>query len=95
MNSLSSENKKIVIAGIAVALIALLWWVFIGQKNRRTAPAVTPEQTLEEVRQAAEAASAPEVKVPTSANPIKKVLPEETPLEKTNPFNKIYENPFE
>lgn len=91
MNSLSPENKKLVIAGIAAVLLALLWWGFAGQKNRRSAPT---ESAPEEVRRAAEAASGPKVEVPTSANPIKEVLPEETPLEKTNPFNKIYENPF-
>lgn len=92
MNHLPIENKKIIAAGAAaLALLALLWWVILGQKSRQAAP---PEQTLEEVQKAAEAASGPEVEIPTSANPIKEVLPEETPLEKTNPFNKIYENPF-
>lgn len=91
MNSLFLENKKLIAAGVAAILLILLWWAFVGRKTREPLPA---EPTLEKVRQATEAVSAPKIEVPTSANPIKEALPVETPLEKTNPFNKIYENPF-
>lgn len=91
----SASKKQIVIAGIAV-LVVIIIAVFWAFSSMRTPPVeTTTEESAEAVRVAAEKATAPEVTVPTSANPIKQSLPNETPQQKTNPFNKTYVNPFE
>lgn len=96
----SPETKKdpqpvVGIVGIVVVIIAiafLAWWFSVRQQEEVIPPVETP--SIETVLEATESAVAPEVEVPTSVNPIKESLPKETPLEKTNPFNNVYENPF-
>lgn len=75
---------------IIIILGMLLWWLYPSKtKSTKTSTSDSAFQNIEQ------ATKAPDVSVPTSANPIKQVLPKENPLEKTNPFKKTYVNPFE
>ena len=82
--------KNISIGGVVIAAIVVfgLMFFFYGQEN-----AATPSD--EELGDALRATESGEVEVPTSQNPVKQVLPEETAYDKTNPFNDAYVNPFE
>lgn len=82
-------GKSVLGIVVLIIIIGAVVWALSAQKE----PA--DEQAAESVLQAAEKVTAPAVVVPTSQNPVKQVLPKETPLEKTNPFNKTYVNPFE
>lgn len=89
-------KKQIVIMGIvvlAVIVIVVVWFSYSARKARVESPA--SKEVSSALLEATEKAKAPEVSVPTSANPIKQSLPKETPQQKTNPFNKVYANPFE
>mgnify|MGYP001561527465 FL=1 len=74
---------------VVLVIIALVVWALSSQKKP------VAERAAESALEAVEKVAAPAVEVPTSQNPVKQVLPKETPLEKTNPFNKTYVNPFE
>lgn len=87
--------KEIVAVVVPILALAIAIWWFSVKSRDAEQPSVLPEPSPAELQQATEAVVAPEVEVPTSANPIKESLPQETPLEKTNPFNKVYENPFQ
>lgn len=83
-------NKQAAI-GLVVLLVlaAALYAVFVSREGGTGREAG-------DLRDAAERlGTAPKVSVPTTENPIKQVLPTENPLEKANPFNKAYMNPFE
>ncbi len=74
-------------AVVAVAVIGTLIYYYAGPSA--TTEVGTLEQSLED-------ASAPQIRVPTSVNPAKEVLPSETAFDKTNPFNDTeYANPFQ
>ena len=91
MNRAKYQNA---IVGAVVALVVLgglAYYLFTS--SAEPAPSVGPalpaiEDTLSDI-------ASPEVSVPTSADPAKQVLPQETPLDKTNPFKDAYVNPFE
>lgn len=95
-NTLETTMGKKQIMGIVVlaALVVAAVLVFNSTKEPEAAKSVT-EGTADSVQEAAKKIEAPAVTVPTSANPLRQALPKETPLQKTNPFNKTYVNPFE
>lgn len=83
----ASKNKTAI---VVVALVLILAGIYYFSTRKPKA-----EQTAQNFSDAVKAASqttAPSV--PTTVNPVKQVLPTATPLEKTNPFNKTYVNPF-
>ena len=95
-DGIESGKKQSLLVTIAVVFIAafLLVWVFVSY--RQSSQVEIPTYTAEEVSRALDKVSAPSaVEVPTSVNPIKQVLPDENPVDKANPFNKVYKNPFD
>ena len=91
------DKKQIAIVAsivvVAVVDVVVVWAFNSAQKREEVT--TTAEGSAEALNEAVEKVVAPVIAVPTSANPVKQVLPKETPLEKTNPFNKTYVNPFE
>ncbi len=89
-------KKQIAVAGVAVLLVIIIATVLVFNLMSKPEVAKTSaESSAEAVSDAVEKSSAPIIAVPTSVNPINQVLPKENPIEKTNPFNKTYVNPFE
>ncbi len=91
MNIATHKNAIIGAAVVLVVLGGLVYYLFTS--NAEPAPEV--DQTLSTIEENLSDITSPEVSVPTSADPAKQVLPQETPLDKTNPFKDAYVNPFE
>ena len=72
---------------VIVIVLGLIFFLYGGEST------VTPSD--EELNDALRATESGEVTVPTSQNPVKQVLPEETAYDQTNPFKEAYVNPFE
>lgn len=80
-------RKPFTLLVIGIIIVAtVVWFIFSG----RTAIDKTQNQGYDGA-----AITSPSVDVPTSANPIRQVLPSENPIEKANPFSNAYKNPFE
>ncbi len=92
-NTETSKKKILVLAGaVFLALVVLVAVYFSGGSK----PDERVQETAEDVRSAIEKATASvNVEVPTSVNPVRQVLPTENPIDKANPFNNVYKNPFE
>jgi len=71
-----------------LAGIGILWW-FLGRNNSETS-------VVQELNTSLSALSATtSMSVPVTADPLKQATPAVNPIEKTNPFNNTYENPFQ
>lgn len=89
------DKKRILSAVIFLVILGAIIWVVIYFGRQGQEQALAPD-AAKAAREAIEGITeTPQVKVPTSANPVKRVLPEENPIETANPFNKVYKNPFE
>lgn len=79
---------------IALVLAVMAATAFLIRREPVSPPA-TQGGSPGNAEQAIEGAtSLPTVDVP-STNPLEKVLPSADSLERTNPFNNVYQNPFE
>lgn len=76
------------IAVVVLVGIAMLWW-FFGRNN----PETSITQELNTSLSALTATTS--LEVPVTADPLKQATPAVNPIKKTNPFNDIYENPFQ
>lgn len=91
--AVSSSTGRIIIAMLGVvvlAAIAVLAWWRMGQKPAQEAP--SPAADLNSSLKAITATTS--TSVPTTANPLKSATPVVNPIQKTNPFNNAYQNPF-
>ena len=97
LNFFLMGNKKIVlgVGALVLVLIITTLGIFLYYRGARVQKAqVDEKQTVRDLQTSVEnVTSQPRVDVP-SANPAQKVLPQENPLEKTNPFKDEYQNPF-
>ncbi len=89
----SQKNKYIISALTAVVLIVIVvfaWW-FLRQKRIQQEASQTAElnSSLDAIM------ATTSVEVPTTADPLKSATPAVNPIEKTNPFNNEYQNPFQ
>lgn len=75
---------------VVLAAIAVLAWWRMGQKPAPEAP--SPAADLNSSLKAITATTS--ASVPTTANPLKSATPAVNPIQKTNPFNNAYQNPF-
>lgn len=80
--------------GIAALVILGLAIYFVRSSSRKAAEQAAIKQ-LEDVSTALKQVIVETSATPPSANPIKNLAPTENPIEKTNPFNHEYKNPFE
>ena len=90
------EKKQAIFIVIALIILALIVWgvifsgKFSGEQTEQNA------RTVKTANEGIDRVVAPStVEVPTSVNPVKQVLPDENPVDKANPFNKVYKNPFD
>lgn len=92
----SATVKTIGVVIILVIVIALIVTFTGRRKEEPAAPAAETRTRQQQLSESLETIteSAAEVNVPT-ANLLEKVLPQENPIEKTNPFNEAFTNPFE
>ena len=86
------NKQAVLIVGVLIAIAVVIYSAFL---SREGGPSQREQTGQELVKAARRAAAPPKVSVPTSGNPVRYVLPAENPLEKTNPFNDVYVNPFE
>ena len=79
---------------ISIVILAVVAVIYLfSLRNKVASPRVsTSSADLEKAAQ--DATAAPVIDVP-SANPADKLVPQATPVEKTNPFKNVYQNPFE
>ena len=90
-NNSSPNNTSLLILKISIVLVLLVgvaWWL---ERGGSKAP-VAPVQELNDSLTALTATTS--VSVPAVSDPLKGATPAVDPLEKTNPFNSTYENPF-
>lgn len=89
----SQKNKYIIgaIGAVVLVIIVIFAWWFLRQKNVQQEAVRTAE--LNSSLDAITATTS--VEVPTTADPLKSATPEVNPIEKTNPFNNEYQNPFQ
>ena len=91
-----ADKKQPILVVVAVVLVAALLLVWAFLYSGKSSQEKTETRSTKEVGVALEKVSAPStVEVPTSVNPVKQVLPDENPVDKANPFNKVYKNPFD
>jgi len=92
-----NKKQKIIFyaatGAVVLALVGLL--VYVVQSSSRQAAEEAATKQLEDVSDALKRATVETPTTPPSANPIKSLIPTANPIEKTNPFNHEYKNPFE
>ena len=91
---IQDSQKKYIISAlgavILIVIVAFAWW-FLRQKRVQQEVSQTAE--LNSSLDAITATTS--VNVPTTDNPLKSATPTVNPIEKTNPFNNEYQNPFQ
>ena len=89
MDDTKSSTRVYIVVLIMVLAIGA-WW-FVSEQN-----SVQKVQSVTELSSSLDAITAPTaVIVPTTVNPLKTATPVMNPVEKTNPFNNEYQNPFQ
>ena len=94
MDIQDSQKNKYVIGALAavvlIVIVAFAWW-FLRQKRVQQEASQTAElNSTQDKNNATTSAS-----IPTTDNPLKSATPAVNPIEKTNPFNNEYQNPFQ
>lgn len=90
------DKKRVlfIITGLIVLVLVAWFFVFSGKSSKEQAE--QSARTAQKANEGIERVITPStVEVPTSVNPVKQVLPDENPIDKANPFNKVYKNPFD
>lgn len=86
---MSRSTSAIAIAILVMAVIAgVFLWYAKAPKTAEKEPIKTTEDAIEAIT-----ASPPVTNIPSS--PVKNKVPELNPVDKANPFNNAYKNPFE
>ena len=84
-------QRNMVLSGVLVVAVALLSWWYLGQKSAQEA--ATQTEALSSSVDALTATTS--ATVPATTDPLKSATPAINPIDKTNPFNNEYQNPFE
>ena len=95
------SHTALIIAAIIVFLLAvgLVFWIFIKNSQMQQSENLANQKKMENQavenlsKSLSDATEGQNVTVP-SANPLDQAVPAVNPLEKTNPFNDEYANPF-
>lgn len=83
-------TKILILIVLVIVLIVGAWWYASRQ------PRSQEVQSVAELNSSLNAITATTtVTVPTTADPLKSATPAVNPIEKTNPFNNAYNNPFQ
>lgn len=93
MDIQDSQNKYILGAlgaGVLIIIVTFAWWFFRQKRVQQEAI-----QTAELSSSLDAITATASVEVPTTADPLKSATPAINPIEKTNPFNNEYQNPFQ
>lgn len=83
--------QNIVLLGVLVVAAVLLAWWYLGQRSAQEVATQTAQlsSSVDAVTATTSAS------VPTTVDPLKSATPVINPIDKTNPFNNEYQNPFE
>lgn len=91
---MDKKQALLVVAGLVI--LALIAWAFVFSRKSSKEQSEETVRTVKTANEGIERVVMPStVEVPTSVNPVKQVLPDENPIDKANPFNKVYKNPFD
>lgn len=88
----SQKNKYIIGALGAVILIVIVvfaWWFLQKRAQQEAIQTAELNSSLDAIT------ATTSVEVPTTVDPLKSATPAVNPIEKTNPFNNEYQNPFQ
>lgn len=93
-NETGSSVNVLGLSALIVVLVIGVWWYMTKRGHEQDTTDVS--QSVTELNSSLEAITATTtVLVPTTVDPLKSATPAVNPIEKTNPFNNEYQNPFQ